>query len=70
MKELDQASGLNIKSMIGEIATLFNAGKGTNFPYEYDAEFHDGKPTGLVAYTYHLPEGDLVWEKERIWRHD
>ena len=41
------------------------AGKGTNFPYEYDAEFHDGKPTGLVAYTYHLPEGDLVWEKER-----
>lgn len=33
MKELDQASGLNIKSMIGEIATLFNAGKGTNFIY-------------------------------------
>ena len=33
MKASDQAPGLNIKSMIGEIATLFNAGKGTNFIY-------------------------------------
>ena len=43
------------------------------YNYEYDGEFHDGKPNGVFTYTYHLPEGDLLWDKKLeegkvIWR--
>lgn len=67
----DQTTTARLGTYTGGIGSGLPAGDGVfyainsnNQPYELVGNFDEGRPNGTLTQTYHLAEGDLIWQRD------